>query len=270
MSDITINETTITVKEYNHIRVLTFKDIEKLHTLSHGTAYRTFKKYQKYFTPNEDYYLLKKSDITSTTHHIGFEDIATNRGTYLLTLSGYSLIAKSITDETSYPITREIISKYFNNTKSDTNMKTNDKYISVKDFAKQMGYSTDWVYRLIKRDEFKDFIKIIDGKTMLHICGLGIHKHNRRHRKPYAKPRFIDYVPASQVHTANENIGTLLSEITSSLADIANRLDRFEKEFDNNHRDDIFTTSQFEIPDPTDEPQPNRSWISKLFSKCIS
>ncbi len=229
MPDITINDTTITVKEYDNIRVLTFKDIEKLHTLSHGTVYRTFKKYQKYFTPNEDYYLLKKSDLTDITHYIGLKDTITNRGTYLLTLSGYSLIAKSITDETSYLITKEIISKYFNNVKSDNKIKTDDKYISVKDFAKQMGYSTDWVYKLIKRDEFKDFIKIIDGKTMLHICGLGIHRHNRRHRKPYVKPRFIDYIPASQIHTANEDIGTLLSEITSSLADIANRLDRFEK-----------------------------------------
>ena len=270
MPDITINNTNITVKEYDNIRILTFKDIEKLHTLSHGTAYRLFKKYQKHFTPKEDYYFLKKGDLTDTNNHIGLEDTITNRGTYLLTLSGYSLIAKSITDEISYPVTKEIISKYFNNVKSDTKVKNDDKYISVKDFAKQMGYSTDWVYRLIKRDEFKDFIKIIDGKTMLHICGLGIHRHNRRHKKPYVKPRFIDYVPASQVHTSNENIGTLLSEITSSLADIINRLNKFEKEFDNNHRDYISTTSQFEIPDPIGEPQPNRSWISKLFSKHIS
>ena len=159
MPDITINDTTITVKEYDNIRVLTFKDIEKLHTLSHGTVYKTFKKYQKYFTPNEDYYFLKKSDLTDTNNHIGLEDTITNRGTYLLTLSGYSLIAKSITDEISYPVTKEIISKYFNKAKSDTKIKNDDKYISVKDFAKQMGYSTDWVYRLINRDEFKDFIK---------------------------------------------------------------------------------------------------------------
>ena len=58
-----INNTDLSVKEFNGQRVVTFKDIDMLHERVEGTAKRNFSDNKKHFVKNVDYYELSKNDV---------------------------------------------------------------------------------------------------------------------------------------------------------------------------------------------------------------
>lgn len=63
MSEIIINNIPITVKENRGQRVVTFKDIDTVHDRPEGTAERNFTSNRKHFIENEDFFIVKSSNI---------------------------------------------------------------------------------------------------------------------------------------------------------------------------------------------------------------
>ncbi|MDE6520368.1 MAG: ORF6N domain-containing protein [Ruminococcus sp.] len=109
MEKININGIPLEVKEYEGQRVITFKDIDRVHERPDGTARKRFNDNKKYFIENEDFFVVKQSDVQ--IYSTGFE--VPNRGITLLTESGYLMIVKSFTDDLAWSVQRQLVNAYF-------------------------------------------------------------------------------------------------------------------------------------------------------------
>lgn len=109
-----INNTDLSVKEFNKQRVVTFKDIDMLHERVEGTADRNFRENKlssdgtNRFIEGEDYFILRKSQNNEIR---GLE--IPNRGITLLTESGYLMLVKSLQDDLAWKVQRELVNNYF-------------------------------------------------------------------------------------------------------------------------------------------------------------
>ena len=103
---------TLTVKEYQGQRVVTFKDIDTLHQRPDGTARRNFNENRARFIEGEDYFIVKPADVQM--YEIRPSEI-NNRGTALLTKMGYLMLVKSFTDDLAWHIQRQLVKSYFEN-----------------------------------------------------------------------------------------------------------------------------------------------------------
>lgn len=107
---ITINNIGLPVKEYCNQRVLTFKDIDTVHQRPEGTARRNFTANKSHFIEGEDYFIVKPCDIQMDEFRTSEIN---NRGTTLITESGYLMLAKSFTDDLSWTVQRGLVNSYF-------------------------------------------------------------------------------------------------------------------------------------------------------------
>lgn len=105
-----INNTDLSVKEFNEQRVVTFKDIDMLHERVEGTAGRNFRENKIHFVENEDFFFIKPADVGN--NEIRRSDI-NNKGTYLITESGYLMLVKSLQDDLAWKVQRELVNNYF-------------------------------------------------------------------------------------------------------------------------------------------------------------
>lgn len=105
-----INNIDLSVKEFNKLRVVTFKDIDMLHERVEGTAKRNFNENKKHLIENVDYFLVKPADVQK--YEIRTSEI-NNRGTYLITESGYLMLVKSLQDDLAWKVQRELVNNYF-------------------------------------------------------------------------------------------------------------------------------------------------------------
>lgn len=105
-----INNNDLSVKEFNGQRVVTFKDIDMLHERVEGTAGRNFRDNKKHFVENEDFFFIKPADIGN--NEIRRSEI-NNKGTYLITESGYLMLVKSLQDDLAWKVQRELVNNYF-------------------------------------------------------------------------------------------------------------------------------------------------------------
>lgn len=105
---ITINNQDLQVKEYRGQRVVTFKDIDKVHERVEGTAKRNFNENRSKFIEGVDYFEIKNS---SKDEIRTFE--IPNRGITVLTASGYLMLVKSLNDELAWKVQRELVNNYF-------------------------------------------------------------------------------------------------------------------------------------------------------------
>ncbi len=105
-----INNTPLPIREYSGQRVVTFRDIDKVHQRPDGTAKRNFNANKKYFIEGIDFFIVKPSDIQ--LYEFRTSEI-NNRGTILLTESGYLMVVKSFTDELAWAVQRELVNSYF-------------------------------------------------------------------------------------------------------------------------------------------------------------
>lgn len=112
---VNINGNELNIKMWNGQRVITFVDIDKVHERPEGTAHRNFKKNKKHLIENEDYFVLKPSDVLKDEFRpLGFEtEKPANRGTTYLTESGYLLLVKSFTDDLAWNVQRQLVKSYF-------------------------------------------------------------------------------------------------------------------------------------------------------------
>lgn len=107
---VSINNRDLIVKKFNNQRVVTFKDIDRVHERPDGTASRNFRENKDYFIRRDDYYFVKPSDIRSD--EIRRTEI-NNAGTYLITESGYLMLVKSLQDRLAWEVQRKLINNYF-------------------------------------------------------------------------------------------------------------------------------------------------------------
>ena len=110
MDNITVNNCTVEIRQYNGQKVLTFKDIDLAHGRPEGTARKRFNDNKEHFIEGVDYFLVKPSDVQMSEFRTSEIN---NRGTTLITESGYLMIVKSFTDDLSWDVQRFLVNSYF-------------------------------------------------------------------------------------------------------------------------------------------------------------
>lgn len=127
-----INNKPLAIKEFQGHRVITFKDIDEHHERPSGTAKRNFATNKNRFIENVDYFNVKPSDVQKyefRTFEINNPEVQkhenrvfeteyeirtqSNRGTILLTESGYLMLAKSLNDDVAWQVQRALVNNYF-------------------------------------------------------------------------------------------------------------------------------------------------------------
>lgn len=119
---VTVNDTNISVKEYNGKRVVTLKDIDACHNRPEGTARKRFNDNRQHFIEGEDYFKPKCSEVRpffGQTLPNGFNP---NADIILMTESGYLMLVKSFTDDLAWQVQRQLVNSYFRKTE-DSNTK---------------------------------------------------------------------------------------------------------------------------------------------------
>ncbi|MCM1276697.1 MAG: ORF6N domain-containing protein [Lachnospiraceae bacterium] len=107
MNEIKINDTVLPIKEYNGQRVVTFKDVDTVHSRPDGTARKRFNGNKKHFIEGVDFFSVQMSEKRT----LGFD--VPNRGLTLLTESGYLMLVKSFTDDIAWDVQRQLVNSYF-------------------------------------------------------------------------------------------------------------------------------------------------------------
>lgn len=116
---VTINQTDISIKEYNGRRVVTFKDIDTCHSRPEGTARRNFNQNKQHFIEGIDYFKVCADEIR--THKIIEISSKTREDITLITESGYLMLVKSFTDDLAWDVQRQLVNTYFRIVKSQPN-----------------------------------------------------------------------------------------------------------------------------------------------------
>ena len=160
MNDIqvSINNTDISVKEYNGQRVVTFKDIDKVHGRRDGTARKRFNGNKKRFIEGEDYFVRNTDEAKEE-----FDIIAPN-GLTLITESGYLLLVKSFTDDLAWAVQRELVKSYFK--------------VKKRDYSLPNTIETDSIIKYYEKDDEK--IPVITLTDLTIVTGINRQTLRRR------------------------------------------------------------------------------------------
>lgn len=106
MSELTIGNVNVVIKEYQGQRVVTLKDIDAVHQRPDGTARRNFNTNKQHFIEGVDYFKIQPNEIRTV-------GIASPNGGTVVTESGYLMLVKSFTDDLSWDVQRELVNTYF-------------------------------------------------------------------------------------------------------------------------------------------------------------
>lgn len=108
---ITINKQDLDLKQYKGQRVITFKDIDRVHNRPDGTAGRNFRANRQHFIENEDYFSIRLTN-DEIRRQFGAGKNA-GKTMIVITESGYLMLAKSLTDDLSWEVQRQLVKTYF-------------------------------------------------------------------------------------------------------------------------------------------------------------
>lgn len=111
MNTVCIVEQPLEIKEWQGQRVITFKDVDRVHQRPDGTAGRNFRQNRKRFILNEDFFEISPDEIRR--NKIMEVSNALKRSMILLTESGYLMLAKSLTDDLAWDVQRALVNNYF-------------------------------------------------------------------------------------------------------------------------------------------------------------
>lgn len=154
MSDVmTVENTEMQIREYNGQRVVTFKDIDRVHERKSGTAKASFRRNKKYFQDGLDYIVLTKDNVNGTQSTIGN---IPPRGITLLTETGYLMIVKTFTDDLSWSVQRQLVNNYFEKRVVKNVVEETPK---VEKYELKVAINPDWyernrgrLYRICERE----------------------------------------------------------------------------------------------------------------------
>lgn len=122
---IAIQNSNLSIKEYKGQRVVTFADIERVHSRPNGTCKRNFHENKEHFIDGVDFFEVTKKEVgTKFVPTYGFNEKAPKG--ILLTESGYLMIVKSFTDELSWKVQRELVNTYFKVKQSSINKQADE------------------------------------------------------------------------------------------------------------------------------------------------
>lgn len=107
---VVIENQEVAIKTYDGKRVVTFKDIDRVHKRTPGTAGRVFRANRKHFIEGEDYYKITADTFRRT---IGEMDKRQQNDVILITEFGYFMVAKSLTDDKAWGVQRQLVQGYF-------------------------------------------------------------------------------------------------------------------------------------------------------------
>lgn len=110
---IAIENTEMQIREYNGQRVVTLKDIDRVHEKKTDTAKKSFQKHKKHFILGDDYFEMTRKELGERYSPNEIIKGNPNLITYLLTESGYLMIVKTFTDDLSWKVQRELVNTYF-------------------------------------------------------------------------------------------------------------------------------------------------------------
>ncbi len=102
-----IGNADISVKEYNGQRVVTFKDIDTVHSRPDGTARATFNRNKERFVVGQDYFVCETYEAKELF------GISAPNGIALMTEQGYLMLVKPFSDDLSWEVQRQIVNGYF-------------------------------------------------------------------------------------------------------------------------------------------------------------
>ncbi|CAM2079294.1 MAG: KilA-N DNA-binding domain-containing protein [uncultured Clostridium sp.] len=147
-----INNTDLSVKEFNGQRVVTFKDIDMLHERVQGTAKRNFNENKKHLIKDVDYFSIKGNDLRELKQSTNFV-LSNAKEIILLTESGYLMLVKSLQDDLAWKVQRELVNNYF---------RINEVVNNKKLFNEFKGQLTTLVNDIFddKLSEVKEYYKI--------------------------------------------------------------------------------------------------------------
>lgn len=143
MNDVmTVENTEMQIREYNGQRVVTFKDIDRVHQRKSGTSYRNFNRNKKYFIEGEDYMKVCSDEIRRSKI---FDVSNKTRGNVtLITETGYLMIVKSFTDDLSWSVQRQLVNNYF---EKRVVRNTIDELPDIKKYDLKVPINPDWYER---------------------------------------------------------------------------------------------------------------------------
>ena len=145
MSDVmTVENTEMQIREYNGQRVVTFKDIDRVHERASGTAKRAFSKNRKRFVEGTDYFMLKPSENLKVQNMYFCNITIPTRGITVLTETGYLMIVKTFTDDLSWSVQRQLVNNYF---EKRVVRNTIDELPDIKKYDLKVPINPDWYER---------------------------------------------------------------------------------------------------------------------------
>lgn len=107
-----IENTDISIKEYNGHRVVTFKDVDLVHERPEGTAKRNFAENKEHFIEGVDYFSISRKDVgTDFVLTYGFDNKAPSG--IVITESGYLMLIKPFRDDLAWKVQRQLVNSYF-------------------------------------------------------------------------------------------------------------------------------------------------------------
>lgn len=134
----------ITRREYNGQPVVTFRDIDTVHQRPEGSARFRFRDNRKHFIDGVDFFIAEGGRNTPN----GLGEV--QKGTILLTQTGYLMIVKSFTDDLSWAIQRELVNGYFARQKQGLAF-MGTPVITLADYCAATGERLDTARRRLRR-----------------------------------------------------------------------------------------------------------------------
>lgn len=108
-----VNQTDLSVKEYQGQRVVTLKEIDEVHQRPEGTARKRFNDNRGHFIEGTDYFKVKCSEVRPFFGQTPPNGFNPNGDVILLTESGYLMLVKSFTDDLAWDVQRQLVNTYF-------------------------------------------------------------------------------------------------------------------------------------------------------------
>ena len=143
MVAVSLKNTEMQIREYNGQRVVTFKDIDRVHENKAGTAYRNFNRNRKYFVEGEDFFVLTKEFSNVTNCHIRNISVP-NKGITVLTETGYLMIVKSFSGDLAWSVQRQLVNNYFEKRVVQNVIEEKPK---VEKYELKVAINPDWYER---------------------------------------------------------------------------------------------------------------------------
>ena len=114
LNPVTINGNDLPIMEWEGQRVVTLKDIDRVHGRPEGTARARFNGNKKHFIKDVDYFETTQKEFRmKIVRNSQPQRGNPNNKVMLFTESGYLMITKSFTDDLAWDVQRRLINSYF-------------------------------------------------------------------------------------------------------------------------------------------------------------